>query len=214
MGAARFVTLLGSAIGPFRHAAAQRHAGRGRNRARRIVGRGLYAGLSRPHFRARRQPSTPSSTRPRARAGASQGARRAPPQRPADRSAARHSGRHQGHLRHRRLQDRMRLAAAQGPPAGARLRRGGAAARGRRGDHRQDGDHRVRLFPPRRDPQSARSRAHARRLVVRLGSGGRRRHGAAGDRLADQRLGDPPGVVLRRLRRQADARHRSRVTAR
>ena len=43
--------------------------------------------------------------------------------------------------------------------------------------------------------------AHAGRLVVRLGSGGRRRHGAARDRLADQRLDDPPGVLLRRLRR-------------
>ncbi len=32
------------------------------------------------------------------------------------------------------------------------------------------------------------------------------RHGAAGDRLADQRLGHPPGVVLRRGRLQADAR--------
>ncbi len=56
--------------------------------------------------------------------------------------------------------------------------------------------------------------AHARRLVLRLGRGGGRRHGAARDRLADQRLGDPAGVVLRRLWRQADARHRSRGTAR
>ena len=45
-------------------------------------------------------------------------------------------------------QDRMRLASAQGPPADARLHGGGAAARGRRGDHRQDGDHRIRLFHP------------------------------------------------------------------
>ena len=62
-------------------------------------------------------------------------------------------------------------------------------------------------FTPGRDAQSARSRAHARRLVLRLGGGGRRRHGAAGDRLADQRLDDPAGGLLRRLRRQADARH-------
>ena len=43
------------------------------------------------------------------------------------------------------------------------------------------------------------------RLVERLGGGGRRRHGAGRDRLADQRLGDPPGGVLRRCRLQADA---------
>ena len=44
------------------------------------------------------------------------------------------------------------------------------------------------------------------RLVERLGGGGRGRHGAGRDRLADQRLGDPPGGVLRRGRLQADAR--------
>ena len=76
-------------------------------------------------------------------------ARRAPAQRQAARPAARRAGGDQGHLRHRRLSDRMRLAAAQGPPADARLHRGSAVARGRRGDHRQDGDHRVRLFPRR-----------------------------------------------------------------
>ena len=100
----------------------------------------------------------------------------------------------------------MRLAFAQGPPADARCDGGVAVARRRRGHHRQDGDHRVRLFPSRPDAQSARSRAHAGRLVVRFGRGGRRRHGAARDRLADQRLDDPAGFLLRRLRRQADAR--------
>ena len=57
------------------------------------------------------------------------------------------------------------------------------------------------------DAQSARSRTHARRLVLRLGGGCGRRHGAAGGRLADQRLGDPTGGFLRRLRLQADPRH-------
>ena len=88
----------------------------------------------------------------------------------------------------------------------ARLHRGLPAAAGRRGDHGQDGDHRAGAVHARQDPQSARSRAHARRLVERIGRRRRRRHGAAGDRLADQRLGDPPGVVLRRGRLQADAR--------
>ena len=44
------------------------------------------------------------------------------------------------------------------------------------------------------------------RLLERLGRGRRRRHGAGRDRLADQRLGDPPGRLLRRGRLQADAR--------
>ena len=43
------------------------------------------------------------------------------------------------------------------------------------------------------------------RLVERLGGRGRRPHGAGRDRLADQRLGDPAGGVLRRGRVQADA---------
>ena len=43
----------------------------------------------------------------------------------------------------------------------------------------------------RQDAQPARSRAHARRLVERLGGGGGRRHGATRDRHPDQRLGDP-----------------------
>ena len=139
----------------------------------------------------------------------------APPRRRAAWAAARHSGRHQGHLRHRRLSDRMRLARAQGPAADAaiatavaRLRAAGAVIIGKTVTTE------FAYFHAGADPQSARSRTHARRLVVRLGRGGRRRHGAARDRLADQRLGDPPGGVLRRLWRQADATARSRGTAR
>ena len=48
--------------------------------------------------------------------------------------------------------------------------------------------------------------AHAGRLVERIGRGGRRLHGAARDRHADDRLDDPPGVVLRRVRLPADVR--------
>ena len=80
-----------------------------------------------------------------------------------------------------------------------------SAARGGRGDPGQDGDHRVRLLLARQDAQPAQSRAHARRLLERLGRGGGRRHGAARARQPDQRLGDPAGRVLRRLRLQADA---------
>ena len=58
----------------------------------------------------------------------------------------------------------------------ARRRRGGRdAARRRRGDPRQDGHHRVRLLLARQDAQSAQPRAHARRLLERLGRGGGRR---------------------------------------
>ncbi len=42
-------------------------------------------------------------------------------------------------------------------------------------------------------PQPARSDPHARRVVERLGCGGRRFHGAACDRLADRRLDHPAG---------------------
>ena len=48
--------------------------------------------------------------------------------------------------------------------------------------------------------------AHAGRLVERLGGGGGGGHGAAGARQPDDRLDDPAGVVLRRVRLQADAR--------
>ena len=120
--------------------------------------------------------------------------------------AARRADRHQGHLRHRRHADRIRLAAVGRPHAAPRRRRRRPAARGRRRDHGQDRDHGIRLFPSRQDPEPARPRAHAGRLVERLGGGGRGRHGAGRDRLADQRLGDPAGGVLRRGRLQADAR--------
>ena len=93
----------------------------------------------------------------------------------AHRAAARRAGRHQGHFRHRRLSDRIRLAAVERAHAAAGCGRGCAAARGRRRDHGQDRDGRIRLLPPRQDAQSARSGAHAGRLVERLGGGRRSR---------------------------------------
>jgi hypothetical protein len=57
-----------------------------------------------------------------------------------------------------------------------------------------------------RDRQSARSVTHARRLLVGLGRGGGGAHGAARRRHPDQRLGDPPRLVLRRGRLQAQLR--------
>ena len=54
-----------------------------------------------------------------------------------------------------------------------------------------------------RDPQPAQSRAHAGRLVVRLGRRRRRGHAAARARQPDRRLDDPPRRLLRRRRLQA-----------
>ena len=122
------------------------------------------------------------------------------------RPAARRAGRHQGHHRHRRHADRGRHRPARRPHAGAGRDGGGVAARGRRGDHGQDGDHRVRVLLARQDAQSAQPGAHAGRLVLGLGRGGRRGHGAARARQPDQRLDHPAGGVLRRLRLQADPR--------
>ena len=79
-----------------------------------------------------------------------------------------------------------------------------AAQRGRNPD-RQDRDDRVRRArPPPGHAQSARSHANAGRLLQRLGGGRRRPDGAAHARHADRRLGDPPGLLLRRVRLQAD----------
>ena len=78
------------------------------------------------------------------------------------------------------------------------------AAGGRRHPARQDGDDRVRQPPSRTDDEPARPRLLAGRLVERLGGGGRRLHGAARDRHADRRLGDPAGRLLRRRRVQAE----------
>ena len=43
-------------------------------------------------------------------------------------------------------------------------------------------------------PGTRTTAAHPRRLVERFGGGSRSRHGAGRDRLADQRLGDPPAA--------------------
>ena len=53
-------------------------------------------------------------------------------------------------------------------------------------------------------------RAHARRLVLGLGGGGGRAHGAAGARLADGGLGAPAGRLLRRGGLQAHPRPHQR----
>ncbi len=65
------------------------------------------------------------------------------------RTAARRARRHQGYFRYRRHADGIRFADLRRAHAVARChRRGLNAARGRRGDHGQNGDDRVCLFSP------------------------------------------------------------------
>ena len=66
----------------------------------------------------------------------------------------------------------------------------------------------------RPDAQPLGSRAHAGRLVGRLGGGGRGGHRADRARQRHRRLDPPAGVVLRRGRRQADLRARLALGAR
>ena len=107
----------------------------------------------------------------------------------------------------RRLEDQSR------PSAGAARRDADRAARsGRRHPSRRAEYGRIRLRLHRREhsrrplAQSARPRSHDRRLVRRLGSGGRRRPRAARARLRYQRL-DPRAVVaVRHFRIEADLR--------
>jgi Asp-tRNA(Asn)/Glu-tRNA(Gln) amidotransferase A subunit family amidase len=127
-----------------------------------------------------------------------------------DRAEGRHSGRCTGARGIKDIIDTTDMPTEDGTVlhAGrrprARRRGGGATARGRRGDPRQDRDHRVRHLPRQQDTQPARRHALARWLVGGFRGGGGGRHGAAGDRHADQCVDHPAGVVLRRLRLQAD----------
>ena len=138
----------------------------------RRAGRAIASSAGR---RGRGQGSGLGLPRPRSRHAAGRGGRRASPARPRDGSAARRADRHQGHLRYRRHADRIRLAVLGRPHAARGCRGGRAAARRRRRDHGQDRHHGIRLLPSGQDPQPARSRAHAGRLVERLGGRGRGR---------------------------------------
>ena len=85
-----------------------------------------------------------------------------------------------------------------------RLRRPGA--RGRRRHPRQDGDVRVRRHDAGAYGQPAQHRAYARGVIERIGRGGFGFHGAGRIRNADRRLGASSGILLRRIRLQADLR--------
>ena len=146
-------------------------------------------------------------SRPRARAGAGARRRHARKGGQGHRPAARRPGRRQGHHRHRGYADRERLrrsSRAASPTADAAcvtaLRRAGAVIIGKTVTTE------FATFTSGQDAQPAQPRAHARRLLLRLGRGRRRRHGAARARHADRRLRHPAGRLLRRLRLQADLR--------
>ena len=139
----------------------------------------------------------PSSTRSRRCRRAARRPARA--RGPADRPAARHAGRRQGIIDTADMptEDGTVLHAGRTPAARRDCR--GAPARGGRDHPRQDGDHRTRRSTPRQDPQPAQSRAHARRLVSGSAAAVAAGMVPLAHRHPDQRLGDPPGVLLRRL---------------
>ncbi len=116
------------------------------------------------------------------------------------RRSPRHQGhhRHPGHPHHHGLADLCRPRA--GPIGGA-----GPACRGRRRLRAgKDRYHRIRLFYPGQDPQPLESGPHARRILERIGGGGRHGVSAGSGRHPDERLDDPTCGVLRRRGIQTD----------
>ena len=116
------------------------------------------------------------------------------------------SGRAQGHHRCGRSSLRMRGRRDGGPRSRTGQPHRRRAARRGCHHHGQDGDDRACLHAARRDPQPARPGAHARRVLLGIGRRRGRRPCAARRRIADQRVGQPPGLLLRHLLDQADGR--------
>ena len=154
--------------------------GAGRAAPGRRHRRGARRGLPRPHRRARPvAPRLPDRHRGRgARPGG--GGRRAPAARRAAAAPRRHPPGDQGRALHARDPHHVRLEDPRGLRAPLRRDRHGAPGGGRRGPARQDEHGRVRdglvhrelgLLP---DPQPLGPRPRARRLIGRLGGGGRR----------------------------------------
>ena len=139
--------------------------------------------------------------------------------RPRARPAARHPGAGQGQPRRRRPADDGRQRGAPELDPGPRLDRRGQAARGRRGDPRQDEPDRVRelhdqrhaerlLVARRPGAQPVRHRPRHERLVVRLRLRGRRRPRADHDRHRDLGLDRQPRRAAGRGRPAAHGRAR------
>jgi hypothetical protein len=106
--------------------------------------------------------------------------------------AARHPDGREGHHRFGGPADDLRLADLRDAPA-TRRRRHDRHGQGRgRDPARQDRHHGIRQPSSRADAESAQSRAHAGRLLIRLCRRRRRLPSRAGHRHADRRLGDPP----------------------
>ena len=131
----------------------------------------------------------------------------------AARAARRRAVRGQEPVRHCGPADACRLEDQPAPPARRARRDADRAARSRRRGPRRRTQHgRIRLRLHRRErarrplAQSARSRAHDRRLLRRLGRRGRGRARAARARVRHQRIDPRAGLVLRHLRAQADLR--------
>ena len=125
--------------------------------------------------------------------------------RPAPRRADRGQGRH----RCRRDADDDGRGGVRPSPAAGRRGGGRPAARGGRGDRRQDRRHPVRVQGPGADHEPVVGRAHPWRVVLRLRGGRGRAPGPGGDRDADRGL-DPAAVgVLRGGRPQGGARRRA-----
>ena len=128
------------------------------------------------------------------------------------RPAGRDPGRRQGHLLHRGGADDGRLADPRGLSAALHLDRGAATSRGGRGAPRQDQHGRVRDGVLERElrlragAEPLGPRPGPRRLLGRLGRGGRRRPGAVRDRHRHRRLDPPARRPLRDRRHEADLR--------
>ena len=76
--------------------------------------------------------------------------------------------------------------------------------RGRRGHPGKDGNHGIRLFLSRQDQESPEPRPYDRRLVDGFGRRGGGSHVSHRFRLADGRIRDPAGRLLRHYRLQGD----------
>ena len=127
----------------------------------------------------------------------------------------RHAARHKGSVLHRGRADHGRLAHPRRIRAAVREHGDDQPLEVGRGDGRQDQPRRIRHglvehdqpFRRRRESVEAPGRqpqAGARRLVRRLGGGGRGLHGAGQHRHRHRRLDPPAGVVLRHRRSEAD----------
>ena len=160
-------------------------------------------GLPRPHRGARGPGPCLGGARSRRRP---QACRHLGQEKSPGRPAARHSARGEGHHLHQDPAHDLRLADLSRPCRGQGRRLRHAARQGGRHRAGQGGDHGIRRRPCRQDAQSAQSPPHAGRLVVGLGGGRRRLHGAGGLRHPDRGLGDPARRLQRRRGLQGQPR--------